>query len=112
MVDISQRLIAEVSSIIELVGDPSVDQIHANVAVRLSGIRESVSKFTKDLSRHQRVPATHIFVMMISCEQRNVKPYALPVQCLAYHTINQQVMRRLVSTLLKEMTSRGMKVSG
>ena len=48
---------------------------------------------------------------MISCEQRNVKPYSLPVQCLPYHSINQQQLRKLISKLVKEMTSRGMKVS-
>lgn len=112
LIDSSQQLIANISTVIQLVSDPGVDVIHANVALRLDCIRKSVSSFTKDLSRHQRIPATHIFVMMISCEQRNVKPYALPVQCLPYHSINQQVMRRLVTNLLKEMTARGMKVAG
>ena len=49
---------------------------------------------------------------MISSEQRNVKPYALPVQCLPYHSINQVVMRQLLSNLVKEMKSRGMNVVG
>ena len=86
--------------------------VKANVALQLDNIRESVSTFTRDLSRHQRSPASHIFVMMISSEQRNVKPYAVPVQCLPYHSINQQVMRQLVRNLMKEMKSRGMKISG
>ena len=103
LVDSSQQLIADVSIVIQLVSDPGTDVVHANVALRLDCIRKSVSSFTKDLSRHQRVRTTHIFVMMISCEQRNVKRYALPVQCLPYHSINQQVMRRLMSNLLKEM---------
>ena len=68
--------------------------------------------FTRDVSRHQRVPASHIFVMMIASEQRNIKPYALLVQCVPYHSINQQLMRKLVNNLVKEMHSRGMKVCG
>ena len=85
--------------------------VQANVAHQLDNIRKSVSTFTHDLSRH-RSPASHIFVMMISSEQRNVKPYAVPVQCLPYHSINQQVMRQLLCNLVKEMRSRGMNVSG
>ena len=112
LVDTCQELIATISVIIQVVDDRTTDMIQANVADRLGNIRKSLSTFICDLSRHQRSPASHIFVFMISSEQRNVKPYALPVQCLPYHSINQQVMRRLVSNLVKEMKSRGMNVVG
>ena len=112
LVDTCQQLISTVSVVIEVVDDPTTDMIHANVPHQLENVRKSVSAFTRDLSRHQRVPASHIFVMMISSEQRNFKPYAIPVQCLPYHSINQQVMRTLVSDLVREMTLRGMKFSG
>ena len=112
LVDTSQQLIATISVAIQVINDPMTDMVKDNVAHRLDNIRESLSTFTRDLSRHQRSPASHIFVMMISSEQRNIKPYAVPVQCLPYHSINQQVMRQLVCNLMKEMKSRGMKVSG
>ena len=100
---------------IQVIDDPTTDMVQANANVphRLDNIRTSVSTFTRDLSRHQRSPASHIFVLMISSEQRKIKPYyALPVQCLPYHSINQQIMMQLVRNLMKEMKSRGMKVSG
>ena len=112
LVDTCQELIAAVSGVIQVVVNPTTDMIQANVAGRLGSVRESLSTFTRDLSRHQRSPASHIFVFMISAEQRNVKPYALPVQCLPYHSINQVVMRQLLSDLVKEMKSRGMNVIG
>lgn len=84
-----------------------------NIARRLSNMRDTVTSIIRDLSRHQRAVATPIFVFMISSEQREAKPYyALPVQCISYKSINQQQMRHLVSSLINEMTSRGMKIAG
>lgn len=112
LVDHSQSLIATVSRVIDMVADPVVNLVDVNIARWLSNIRETISSFVRDLSRHQRVAATHIFVMMISSEQRNIKPYVIPVQCLPYHSITTQQMRNIVSQLIKEMVSRGMKVAG
>lgn len=112
LIDKCQELIATISGVIQVVDNPMTDMIQANVAGRLGSVRETLSSFTRDLSRHQRSPASHIFVFMISNEQRNAKPYALPVQCLPYHSINQVVMRQLLSNLIKEMKSRGMNVVG
>ena len=95
-----------------MVADPVINLVDVNIARWLSNIRETVSSFIRDLSRHQRVAATHIFVMMISSERRNMKPYAIPVQCLPYHSISTQQRRNMVSQLIKEMASRGMKVAG
>jgi len=36
------------------------------------------------LSRQKRTAATHLFVVMISPEGRQRKPYALPIQCVPY----------------------------
>ena len=115
LVDTSQQLIATISVAIQVINDPMTDMVKDNVH-RLNNIRESLSTFIRDLSRHQvsrisHPSPTHVFVM-ISSEQRNIKLYAVPVQCLPYHSINQQVMRQLVCNLMKEMKSRGMKVSG
>lgn len=112
MVERSQTLIATVGSITDKVADPEINLVDVNIARYLSKLRDSLHTFIRDLSYHQRVMATHIFVMMISGEQRNIKPYAMPVQCFPYHSITQQQLRRLVSTLVKEMTSRGMNVAG
>ena len=72
LVDTCQQLISSVTVVIEVLDDPMMDMIQENIAHRLDNIRKLVSMFTRDLSRHQRTPASHIFVMMISSEQRNV----------------------------------------
>lgn len=112
LVDRLQTTITTVSSVIDMVADPTIDLVDVNVARQLSDIRETVTSLVQDLTRQKRIPATHIFVLMISSELRDIKPYALPVQCLPYHSITQQQLRQLVSKLVKEMTSRGMKVAG
>ena len=62
--------------------------------------------------KFKRTPDTHVLVVMISPEERNKKPYALPVQCVAYHSLKDEAVRSLVNSMIKEMTSRGMKVAG
>ena len=89
-----------------MVADPLVNLVDMNIAHWLSNIRETMSSFIRNLSRHQRVAATHIFVMMISNEQRNIKLYAVPVQC--YHSMTTQQMRNVVNQLIKGMVSQGM----
>ena len=108
----SQSLIATISSIRETIADSEVDLVAVNMARTLTNFRESMVAFIQSITRHKRHMATHIFVLMISSEQRDSKPYAMPVQCLPYHSINQRQMRQIVSALVKEMVSRGMKVAG
>lgn len=49
---------------------------------------------------------------MISPEERNKKPYAIPVQCLAYVSLADEAVHGNCNTILKEMTTRNMKVAG
>ena len=49
---------------------------------------------------------------MISPEQRSSKPYALPVQCIAYKSLKDSEVRKIANKLVKEMSVRGMKVAG
>ncbi len=46
-----------------------------------------------DMYRQKRTPASHVFVLMISSEQRRVKPYAIPIQCLPYTSMDHTTMR-------------------
>lgn len=64
------------------------------------------------MTHFKRTPATHIFVLMISFELRDKKPYALPVQCLPYAGLKAVDIRRLVSALCRKIMSYGMKISG
>ena len=83
-----------------------------NVPRRLTMLRERLLTFLQGLYRFRRVPATHLFVLMISPEQRDSKPYALPVQAVPYVSLKHSTCRKLVNNLVSEMTRRGMKVAG
>lgn len=50
--------------------------------------------------RWKRTPASHMFVMMVSSELRNHKPYAVPN------------MRQMITLLVTEMNPMGMKIAG
>jgi len=83
-----------------------------NIPRKITELRSTICKVIKRMSRFRRTPATHVFVLMISCDLRDKKPYALPVQCLPYAGLKEMELRTIVSNLCKEMTSMQMKVSG
>ena len=47
-------------------------------SLRITGLQSELTKFVKLFTRHQRTAATHFLVIMISAEEWNRKPYALP----------------------------------
>ena len=49
---------------------------------------------------------------MISNEERNKKPYALPIQCLPYKGLSDSKVRELANHIITEMVQRKMKVAG
>jgi len=85
---------------------------HCNIPRQLSQIRKKLCELNKRIVHFRRVPATHIFVFMISSDARNKKPYAVPVQWVPYSGLKEVDIRRLVSNLCKKMFSLGMNVSG
>ena len=66
----------------------------------------------KALSKHQRETASHIFVLMISSETWNRKPYALPLQCLPVRGLKDKQVREFADAIINEMSKRNMKVAG
>ena len=66
----------------------------------------------KRIVHFRRVPATHIFVLMISSDARDKKPYAVPVQWIPYAGLKEEDIRKLVSNLCQKMVSLGMRISG
>ena len=107
MVKDHQQITVSVSTLLDILKD---DQ--SSAAQMLPNIRQQLTAFIRSIYCHKRTPATNVYVMMISGEQRRVKPYALPIQLLPYKSIDECTMRNLVREVVKEMTSRGMKVVG
>ena len=81
-------------------------------AILLMTLSDQLKDFFRDIVRHQRVAATHIFVFMISPEERQQKPYAIPIQCLPVKGIPHSTLRQLVDCIVNEMHIRGMDVAG
>ena len=87
-------------------------QVEDNVPSQLSKLRQELTSFIKGVTRHQRTPATHVLVFMISTEDRRRKPYALPVQCIPYKGLTDAKIRELANKIIAEMTKRKMHVAG
>lgn len=88
------------------------DDPNVNVPMKVSSLREMLEKAIKGVTKYQRIQATHMFVIMISCELRDHKPYAIPIQCIPCKALTEKEIRRIVNSVLKEMTARSMKVAG
>jgi len=61
---------------------------------------------------YKRTAATHILAVLISPDNRKRKPYSLPVQMIPYVGLGQKQIRAIVSNVAKEMSNRGMNVTG
>jgi len=83
-----------------------------NIPSHLCSFRHKLVSFIKGVTRHQRTPATHILVFMISTEDRRRKPYALPVQCIPYVRISDAKIRELANKIIAKMVKRKMNVAG
>lgn len=92
--------------------NPVFDVIQDNLARRMTSLQEKLSSFVRRVSRYRRIPASHLLVVMISTEDRKTKPYAMPVQCIAYRSFKDFEIRNIANKIVQEMTKRGMKVAG
>ena len=86
--------------------------VQENIPKQLADLRSDAVCFIEGVTRSKRVAAIHLLVFMISPEDRQQKPYALPIQCLPYTGMPKNVIRALANKLILEMESRGMKVAG
>lgn len=107
-----RQLLIQCDSLQEKCGDPDYDRIASNFAAQMESFRQSTLGFVKRLIRYQRSAATHILVVLVSPEERSVKPYALTIQCIAYKSLKDGEVRKICDDVVKEMTKRKMKVAG
>lgn len=107
-----RQLRVDINGLIERLRDEHCDWREANIPRRLATIRQRVVTFIRGTARHRRTAATHVLVFMVSPEERNQKPYALPVQCIPYKGISDAKVRELANKVIHEMVQRKMKVAG
>lgn len=89
----------------------SLHESCSSVAV-INCFKSKLLKYLKDLYSKNRVAATHLLVFMIADELRNRKPYAVPVQFIAYSSITDSKLKYLAEDLENAMISIGMIVVG
>jgi len=87
-------------------------QTQENIPSQLTTVHTKLFALNKGVTRHQRTPASHVLVFMISSEDRRKKPYALPVQCIPYKGLTDAKIRLLANTIITEMVKWKMNVVG
>ena len=112
LIESGRKIKVECQTIKDKLLDETEDWITTNMTRQLTSLRGQLKSFVKSVTRYQRTAATHILVVMISPEERNHKPYALPVQCIPYNGLKDMEARALTDEVIKYMTDRGMKVAG
>ena len=110
--DMGRSILVECQVLVDKLNDPVYDAIENNLARKLMSLREQMKAFVKRISRYRRNPAGHLLVIMISTEDREKKPYAMPVQCIAYRSLKDAKIRCIANEVVKEMNRREMKVAG
>ena len=113
LIDDNQKVTVDINVLLGCLENENVDMPSIfDPAQALSNIRQQFAAFVRSIYRHKRTPATHVFVMMISSEQRQTKPYALPIQLIPYASLDETTMRSLICDIIKVMKAHGMKVVG
>lgn len=106
--DMGQHILVECQVLTDKLNDPVYNAIEDNLARRLLSLRQQMITYVKPVSRYRRNPASHLLVIMISTEDRRRKPYAMPVQCIAYRSLKDAKVRSIGNKVVQEMHKRGM----
>jgi hypothetical protein len=99
-------------SITEIEDKMVLNEKTSNLPKELKILRSDLEVYVKGVFMKKREVASHLLVFMISDEYRNFKPYAVPVQVLAYKSITDVKVQKLKNELKAAMTEIGMKVVG
>lgn len=107
-----RTLLVDLKCLLDELEDESTDLVAENLPQTFSSVRKRLGVFIKGVTRHKRTAATHLLVFMISPEERNKKPYAIPVQCIPYSGLSDSKIRILANLVIEEMVKRNMKIAG
>lgn len=86
--------------------------VEVNLASQMTTLGLLMPDFIKSVETKQREPATHALFFLISDEKRARKPYAVPVQYIAYSSLRDKDIRSLMHKIKEEMVNIGMTVVG
>lgn len=110
--EIGREVLRRIGTILEKGEGSEAECTNANVPLQLTILRQKLVELVKGVTRSRRQPASHLFVLMISSEVRDAKPYALPVQAIPCAGIKEADLRRFVNSIAQEMVNRGMHLAG
>ena len=85
-------------------------QVHHRT-VLIANKRE-ISAYLRNLYKKRRTAATHVLVVMVADEQRNRKPYAVPIQYLPYHRIRDDDVRNIIEDVIVHMKQYNLQCIG
>ena len=71
-----------------------------------------LQSYLKNLLKKKRTPATHVLVVLASDEERQHRPFSVPIQFVPYKSIKDDYIRDLTRTIKRELTSAGILVVG
>lgn len=66
LIQLGRKIVVELKLTIERLMDKGCNVVIENIAKKITFLRNELTPFIKNLSKHQREPASHIFVLMIS----------------------------------------------
>ena len=109
LVSVNKELKSALSSLLSRI---STNQTSGNTAGDLTSQRQRLLRYAQDLFSKKREAASHLMVFMIADEKRNMKPYAVPVRFIPYHSVTDSKVRELCEELRSVMVNLGMVVVG
>ena len=104
-----RALTVECQCLIDNLLNPDYNKVEDNFPKQLCSFKAKAIKYANSVVKYRRTAATHLLVVMISPEQRNREPYALPVQCVPYVSLGDEIVRSICDKVITEMNGCGMK---
>lgn len=89
----------------------SLDE-EAETQRNLVELKVDFKSYLRNLFKKKRTAATHVLVVMIADERRQVKPYAMPLQAFPYTSLQDQFVRELLQSAKEKLTAAGLTVVG
>lgn len=109
-----QTLLQQAEDLLRTLRGVNVDPTETDAAFlrRMDPYSEDYRAYLRNLFKKKRTAATHVLVVMVSDEQRSVKPYALPLQYIPYLSLRDQYIRDLLRGVKRKLTDAGLTVVG
>lgn len=110
LIELNASLSGLCTDIVNRINGPWNDR--KNVSKDVAVLRKKLEEYVKGIYIKKREAASHLLLFMVSDEQRNFKPYAVPVRVLKYSSIKDSKLRSLQDELKVAMKGLGMIVVG